>query len=62
MYYLLSMRYLRIASMAKSEASHMISNSLDQFGADMIGAEISSLNLLSRIHTFSIKSEGHVLS
>ena len=48
--------------MIKSEASHMISNGLDQFGADMIGTEISSLKLLPRIHTFSIESEGHVLS
>jgi len=35
------MRYRWTAPMAKSEASHMISNSLDQSGADMIGAEIN---------------------
>jgi len=29
-------------AITKSEASHMISNGLDQFSTDMIGAEISS--------------------
>jgi len=36
------MRCPRTAPIAKSEASHMISNGIDQSGADMIGAEISS--------------------
>jgi len=48
--------------MAKLEASQMISNGLDQSGADMIGTEINFLKLLSRIYTFIIKSEGHILS
>ena len=41
--------------MAKSEASHMISNGLDQSGADMIGAKISSLLSFSQefIHSVS---------
>ena len=41
--------------MTKSEASHMISNGLDQSGADMIGAEISSLLRVSQefIHSAS---------
>ena len=37
------MRCPRIVPIAKSKASHMISNDLDQSSADMIGAEISSL-------------------
>jgi len=32
----------KIAPTVKLEASHMISNGFDQFGADLIGAEISS--------------------
>ena len=49
------MRYPRTAPMAKSETSHMISNSLDQSGADMIDAEISSLLSFSQefIHSAS---------
>ena len=43
--------------MAKSEASHMISNGLDQSGTDMIGAEISSLLSFSQefIHSAASK-------
>ena len=35
------MRCPRTVPIAKSEASHMILNGLDQFGVDMIGAEIT---------------------
>ena len=41
--------------MTKLEASHMISNGLDQSGADMIGVEISSFFRFSQefIHSAS---------
>ena len=49
------MRYPKTAPMAKSEASHMISNEFDQFGAEMIGAEIISLLSFSQefMHSLS---------
>jgi len=35
------MRYSKTASVAKSEASHMISNGFNQSGVEMIGVEMS---------------------
>ena len=35
--------------MAKSEAPHMISNGLDEFEAEIIGAEISSILSFSQV-------------
>ena len=43
--------------MAKSEASYMILNGLDQSGADMIGAKISSLLSFSQEFIHSASNE-----
>ena len=43
------MRCPRTAPMAKSKASHMISNDLDQSGADIIGAETHNFKQLRPI-------------
>jgi len=49
------MRFLKIALMTKSEASHMISSGFDQSGAEIIGTKISSFLRFSLelIHSLS---------
>jgi len=42
-------RYPKTVPMAKLKASHMISNNLDQFGAEIIGPEISSILSFSHV-------------
>jgi len=51
------------APMAKSKASHMILNGLDQSGAEIMDAEMSFiLSFYQEFKTLVIKDEGHFLS
>jgi len=43
------MRHPKIAPMAKSKVSHMISNGFDQFEKEVIGAKMSSFLSFSQV-------------